>query len=433
MGALPRCLVAVLLAVSTARAADLTGLLTNPKLWSLSQDEFQRLPEARGFRWVSASKDAARAGEQKLTLWTLPVVEVVVRFDKGRLAGMTPVIYARGDVGGLPREGYERLVKFSIDALNQNTSVPVAVRSKDATIAAAVKADGYIWSAPAAHYLLECSFTEESKTKGIPFRAEFVRLEIKPPEAKVTGLTFAPIAMSGGKRFTPTAHVRKDFASGDVLIPDVPMVDQGQKGYCAVACAERMMRYYGVQVDANEIAQLANSDSAGTNPDAMFEALKKLTNRLRVRVRPVEKFEAPQLVTLMTEYNRAAKRGNRAPQLAQAGQVLDLEKIFRSMDVTVLKEVRTKTHSEVAKFQGDVQRSIDAGIPIIWSVMLGLFPEPGVPQKGGGHMRLIIGYNQKTQEIIFTDSWGAGHEQKRMPLENAVTMTTGLTALEPLQ
>jgi len=99
-------------------------------------------------------------------------------------------------------------------------------------------------------------------------------------------------------------------------------------------------------------------------------------------VRPVEKFEAPQLVTLMTEYNRAAKRGNRAPQLAQAGQVLDLEKIFRSMDVAVLKEVRTKTHSEVAKFQGDVQRSIDAGIPIIWSVMLGIFPEPGVPQKG---------------------------------------------------
>ena len=33
----------------------------------------------------------------------------------------------------------------------------------------------------------------------------------------------------------------KDAASGDVYIQDVPMVDQGQKGYCAVACTERVV------------------------------------------------------------------------------------------------------------------------------------------------------------------------------------------------
>ena len=430
MSALPRCLFAVLLAVSTARAADLNALLANPKLWSLSQDEFQRLPETKGFRWVSEAKDAARAGEQELTLWALPVVEVVARFEKGKLAEIRPVIYARGDVGGLPREKFEALVKTSMEALNLNAKVPAVVRGKDATNA--VKAEGIIWSAPSAHYLLEYSFTKELKTMNIPFRAEFVRLDIKPPEVKTTGLTFAPITGSGGKRFSGPAHVKKDIASGDVFIPDVPMVDQGQKGYCAVACAERMMRYYGVQVDANEIAQIANSTSQGTDADAMFDALKKLTSRLHVRVRPVEQFEAKQLLALMTEYNRAAKRGNRAPQLPPPGQMLDADKIFRSMDVTVLKEVRTKNHSEVTKFQNDVQKHIDAGIPIIWSVMLGIFPEPGVPQSGGGHMRLIIGYNMKTQEIIFSDSWGAGHEQKRMPMDNAITITTGLTALEPL-
>jgi hypothetical protein len=421
----------VLLAVSTAGAADLNALLANPKLWSLSQDEFQRLPETKGFRWVSDAKDTARAGEQALTLWALPIVEVVARFESGKLAEITPTIYARGDVGGLPRDKYEALVKVSMDALNLNTKVPAVVRGKDATNA--VKAEGIIWSAPAAHYLLEYSFTKEVKTKNIPFRAEFVRLEIKPPEVKTTGLTFAPTAQSGGKRFTGPAHVKKDTASGDVVITDVPMVDQGQKGYCAVACAERMMRYYGVQTDANEIAQIANTDSTkGTSADAMFDALKKLSTRLKVQVRPVEKFEAKQLLSLMIEYNRAAKHGNRAPQLAPPGQVLDSDKIFRSMDSSLLKEVRTKNRSDVTKFQTDVQKHIDAGIPLIWSVMLGIFPEPGVPQSGGGHMRLIIGYNTKSNEIIFSDSWGAGHEQKRMPLENAVTITTGLTALEPL-
>lgn len=430
MRAFSRSLLVVLLAVSAAGAADLNALLANPKLWSLSQDEFQRLPETKGFQWVSAAKDSARAGEQALTLWTLPIVEVVARFESGKLAEITPTIYARGDVGGLPRDKYEALVKSSMDALTLNTKVPAVVRGKDATNA--VKADGLVWNAPSGHYLLEYSFTREVKTKNIPFRAEFVRLEIKPPEVKTTGLTFAPTALSG-KKFNGPAHVKKDTASGDVLIADVPMVDQGQKGYCAVACAERMMRYYGVQTDANEIAQIANTDSTrGTDSDAMFDALKKLSTRLKVRVRPVEQFEAKQLLSLMTEYNRAAKRGSRAPQLAPPGQVLDAGAIFRSMDSAVLKEVRTKNRSDVTKFQTDVQKHIDAGYPIIWSVMLGIFPEPGVPQSGGGHMRLIIGYNTKTQEIIFSDSWGAGHEQKRMPLENAVTITMGLTALEPL-
>lgn len=430
MSALLRCLLAVLLAVSTAGAADLNALLANPKLWTLSQDEFQRLPETKGFRWVSEAKDAARAGEQELSLWALPIVEVVARFEKGKLAEITPTIYARGDVGGLPRDKFTELVKVSMQALNLNTKVPAVERGKDATNV--VKAEGMIWSAPAAHYLLEYSFTKEVKTKNIPFRAEFVRLEIKPPEVKTSGLTFAPTAASSGRRFNGPSHVKKE-SSGDVVITDVPMVDQGQKGYCAVACAERMMRYYGVQTDANEIAQVANSDSTkGTSPDAMFEALKKLSTRLKVRVRPVQQFEVKQVVNLMTDYNRAAKRGNRAPQLPAPGPMIDVGAIFQAMDASVLKEVRTKNRSDVTRFQTDVQKHIDAGVPILWGVMLGVFPEPGVPQSGGGHMRLIIGYNTKTQEILFSDSWGAGHELKRMPLENAVTITMGLTALEPL-
>jgi hypothetical protein len=50
-------------------------------------------------------------------------------------------------------------------------------------------------------------------------------------------------------------HVKRDPVSGDVWLGDVPMVDQGQKGYCVVASAERVMRYYGSKVDENELAR----------------------------------------------------------------------------------------------------------------------------------------------------------------------------------
>src|SRR4051794_6923194 len=84
---------AMAVVVAPLRAADLDGLLKNPKLWTLTQEEFEKLPETKGFRWTSAAHDSARAGEQKLTVFGLPVVEVVARFDGGKLTGMTPLIF----------------------------------------------------------------------------------------------------------------------------------------------------------------------------------------------------------------------------------------------------------------------------------------------------------------------------------------------------
>jgi hypothetical protein len=97
----------------------------------------------------------------------------------------------------------------------------------------------------------------------------------------------------------------------------------------------------------------------------------------------------------------------------------------------VLKEVRTRNKSDVGKFQRSVESHINEGTPLMWTVMLGKVPEKGIPQNAGGHMRLIIGYNNKTNEIIFTDSWGAGHEIKRMAIDDAWTITTGTMSIEP--
>jgi hypothetical protein len=258
----------------------------------------------------------------------------------------------------------------------------------------------------------------------------FIRLDIARPAERKTLLTATQPTPK--TRMDPKSQVKKDPASGDVWIGSVPMVDQGQKGYCAVACAERMLRYYGVDVDANEMAQVANSSSeGGTSARAMFDALKKLTARFRVRVQAVEEFDSRDFQKLITDYNRAAKRA-KAETIPDNNIVLDVGAIYQAMDAEVLKEVKTKNAGTVSRFQRNVQNHIDAGTPLLWSVQLGKFPEPGVPQSGGGHMRLIIGYNLKTNEILFSDSWGRGHELKRMPLPNAVTITTGLTAMEPI-
>jgi hypothetical protein len=64
-----------------------------------------------------------------------------------------------------------------------------------------------------------------------------------------------------------------------------------------------------------------------------------------------------------------------------------------------------------------------------------LYPEdpPNAAQGGGGHMRLIIGTNTKTGDLLFTDSWGAGHELKRMKMADAYKASMAVWVIEPKQ
>ena len=105
------------------------------------------------------------------------------------------------------------------------------------------------------------------------------------------------------------------------------------------------------------------------------------------------------------------------------------------MDPEVLKYMKTEgsQRSKFTKFLKDVHDQVNKGIPLFWGVTLGTYPEPEIPQANGGHMRLIIGYNDKKKEILYTDTWGAGHELKRMPAEWAWTISHCLMYLKPLR
>ncbi len=412
---------------ASALAAPLDPVLTGDTLWTQKPDEFMTAAKGLGFQWTSNAHDSARAARPEMTAYGLATTECVARFEGDTLKQVTVVLYARGDSGTWPEDKFDGLVRDAAVALNNVTNAKPTVRGKDPT--SAVKAEGIFWATDKSRYLLEYSKTKEVKTRGIPFRAEFVRLEIMPIEKK-SGLLASALA-STSKKFSGPAHVKRDATSGDVWIGDVPMVDQGQKGYCVVASAERVMRYYGSAVDQQELAQVANTSAAGgTSYQAMFDALKKLSARLKVHVREVEKSDVKDILKMITEYNRAAKKAS-VPPIPPQGNTIDLTEVYNAMEPNVLKEIRTKNKSELSRFQRSVESHINEGTPLLWTVMLGKVPEKGIPQNAGGHMRLIIGYNTKTEEILYSDSWGAGHELKRMAAADAWTMTTGTMSIEP--
>ena len=421
-------LAAFCVATAHAFATPLDSLLAVENLWTMKQGDFMAAAAPLGYEWTSNAHDSARVARPNITVFGQAAVESVVRFDGDTLKAITVTLYGRGDAGELPEEKFDALVRNAADAISKATGVKFTVRGKDPT--SAVKAECLLWPAPKARYLLEYSKTKAVKTRDIPFRAEFVRLEITGPEKKL-GLLAGAANLQHAK-FSGPLHVKKDAATGDVWIGDMPMVDQGQKGYCVVASTERVMRYYGNAVDANELAQIANTGEGGTSTDAMLAALKKLSARLKVRVRDVQQGDSvKEILKLIADYNRAAKKAG-VPEIPDPGHMIDAGAVYRAMKGDVLKEVRTKNKSDLNRFQRQVQAHIDQGVPLLWTVMLGLTSEPGIPQTAGGHMRLIIGYNMQKEEILFSDSWGAGHELKRMSTADAWTMTTGALTIEPL-
>ncbi len=191
------------------------------------------------------------------------------------------------------------------------------------------------------------------------------------------------------------------------------MVDQGEKGYCVVASVERVLRYYGATVDQHELAQIANSDAAGgTSMDAMLASLKRLTARLGVKVRSFYEWNIRDFLKMLEDYNRATKRGKLAPEVELPGRMIDADSCFSQMKPEIFKEVRMKSSADFGRFKRDIQRSIDEGVPLLWSVRLGIVREKEIPQASGGHMRIIIGYNTATERNSLQRLLGNGSRRK---------------------
>ncbi len=417
---------------AAAPASSLDSALTPETLWNTpAQEWLAQHATANGLRWVSAAQTSIQSTSKSATLYGLPVYQTLVQVENEKPVKATILFYNRGDAGLIDRDQFSNLIQRVQVGISNATGTTPKARGRDRT--SAVRAEGYQWSTPQAEYLLEYSFVREDKGRGIPFRGEFIRLEITPFQAPLSLMAEAQKARENQGPFKGSDHVTRDAASGDVFLADIPMVDQGAKGYCVVASAERVLQYYGIRADSHELAQLADaSASEGTSVEAMTNSLKTLAARLRIRTRSHITLEVRSFLELVKEYNLVAKRAKK-PELKVGGYRINIAEIYNSMDPEVLREARTRRKSGITSFQRQITTHIDKGVPLLWSVMLGVIPEEKyTPQSAGGHMRLIIGYNTKTEELIFSDSWGHGHEAKRMPLADGWAVTTGLATIEPL-
>ena len=176
-------------------------------------------------------------------------------------------------------------------------------------------------------------------------------------------------------------------------------------------------------------------------PVKLVDVLEGNQNKLGIRFKQLYRYELDNfndLKKVIKDYNSIARRRDQKKIdlddylfVVGRSRYLDFGSLMKALDFNIFREVRMQESRDCREFFETVRENIDNGVPLCWST----FIIPGVGDTNssefGMHMRIITGYNDKTGEIIFSDSWGAGHEKKSLKNEDAWSITVNLVSLEP--
>jgi hypothetical protein len=174
--------------------------------------------------------------------------------------------------------------------------------------------------------------------------------------------------------------------NGDVIITDIPMVDQGPKGYCGPATWERYLRYLGIPADMYILANAAQAKpGGGTNPELLAASVYSYVRQYGRKPRPIRGSVSIKYIRdyiddgLPIMWNMVVDRNlNRIFSIrSQARKDVD--------DWSQWRRVLETSQRQTSSLEWDIQEA---------------------------HTCMIIGYNPLTEEICISDSWGSHYEER---------------------
>ena len=188
--------------------------------------------------------------------------------------------------------------------------------------------------------------------------------------------------------------------NGDVIIKNIPMVDQGPKGYCVPATFERCMRYMEIPADMYLLAMAGNTGlGGGTVVSTLVESVQK------------EVWGA----------GRTFKAMKTQPDFRDLQRMLD-------KGVPMLWGMHsTEWFNETANRRTAMRKSTDTAS---WKKIVEKaeerVSEMARPHRSENlHICIIHGYNKDTEEIAFTDSWGPRFVERWISVAEAEHFSSG--------
>lgn len=196
------------------------------------------------------------------------------------------------------------------------------------------------------------------------------------------------------------AKVRVDRRpNGDVILKDIPMVNQGPKGYCVPATWERVMRYMGVPADMYVLAMAGQSGAGGgTSIQGIANGAKDAVSRGGRKI---------ESASIKIDPASVAKYIDRGLPIMWV--------MYSTKAYNDLANERTKERegmSDVAAWKKTLAESRKGQKPL-------------QPNRDEGHMCMIVGYNKETGEVAVSDSWGPAFEERWVHGAEATQISQG--------
>jgi hypothetical protein len=183
--------------------------------------------------------------------------------------------------------------------------------------------------------------------------------------------------------------------NGDVILDQIPMVNQGPKGYCVPATFERYLRYAGIPADMYELAAAGGTDfGGGTNFQTMTASLDRFVRRQGRRLEKAPLKLTVQGIARYIDEGRPIIWG-----------------LYSTEAYNALANANTaarKNAAETAPWK-----------PVLTPAELGELH----PESETGHACLIVGYNRASNEIAVSDSWGPRFQERWVPAPAALKVS----------
>lgn len=194
-------------------------------------------------------------------------------------------------------------------------------------------------------------------------------------------------------------------ANGDVIIENIPMVDQGPKGFCVPATYARALLYAGVPADLYLLALLGGTGVGGGT------FIVDIENSARA---------------LATSYGRS---------ITGVPPSLDFPKLESFFEKGIPLTWAMYVDEDINRDLSLRLKERASADPDAWNKILE--PKRKAARSirknpKNGHTCLLIGCNRKTQELATSDSWGPEFTERWITVEEARALSQGdLGAIVP--
>ena len=136
-------------------------------------------------------------------------------------------------------------------------------------------------------------------------KGEYLILEIRPFDELDSSKPKSKLIIKDRSALKAAVTLSK---KGHVYVDNIPMIDQGKKGYCAAATLARVLQYYGYAVDQHALAELAKTEGqaskyarGGTYKKDIIRAMQRVCSSTPFRLKSIRKPKPQALLEVIEQ------------------------------------------------------------------------------------------------------------------------------------